>query len=61
MNEALPVVAGLDDPVRRSQFAGLLADLAGVPISLVSVGPERTQTISRRTGPRTSGLRRVVA
>lgn len=31
----LPVVAGLDDPVRRNQYAGLLADLAAVSPSSV--------------------------
>jgi DNA primase len=31
VREALPVVAGLRDPVLRGQYAGRLADLAGVP------------------------------
>ncbi len=30
VQRALPIVAGLDDPVRRDQYVGMLADLTGV-------------------------------
>jgi adenylosuccinate synthase len=41
-------------PAEASAYVDLLEDLAGVPITLVSVGPERTQTIVRtgRVSPR---------
>ena len=45
-------------PVPALRYLDALEDLAGVPISLVSVGPERSQTIERR--PATAN-RRVVA
>ena len=38
-------LAGLPDAARR--YVSAVEDLAGVPIVLVSVGPERTQTIER--------------
>ena len=41
VDEALPIVAGLEDPVRRSEYAGLLADLAGVSTSAVLLKLER--------------------
>ncbi|MGH2653331.1 MAG: DNA primase [Actinomycetota bacterium] len=41
VQEALPIVAGLQDSVRRSQYAGLLADLAGVSPSAVLLELER--------------------
>jgi DNA primase len=41
VREALPVVAGLKDPVLRSQYAGRLADLAGVSPTEVSLELER--------------------
>ena len=37
-------------PVAALRYLDALEDLAGVPITLVSVGPERTQTITRRAG-----------
>ena len=37
----LPIVAGLDDEVRRQEYAGLLADLAGVSASSVFTELER--------------------
>jgi adenylosuccinate synthase len=48
-------------PAEASAYVDLLEDLAGVPITLVSVGPERTQTIVRtgRISPRP--LRAVAA
>jgi adenylosuccinate synthase len=48
-------------PPETSAYVDLLEDLAGVPITLVSVGPERTQTIVRtgRISPRP--LRAVAA
>jgi DNA primase len=41
VNEALPIVAGLDDPVRRSEYAGMLADLAGVSANSVAMSLDR--------------------
>jgi DNA primase len=41
VREALPIVAGLDDPVRRSQYGGMLADLAGVSPSAVLMDLDR--------------------
>jgi DNA primase len=41
VNEALPIVAGLEDPVRRSEYAGLLADLAGVSVNSVALSLDR--------------------
>jgi adenylosuccinate synthase len=45
-------------PVAALRYLDALEQLAGVPIRLVSVGPERTQTITRQPG---SAKRRVVA
>ncbi len=42
-------LAGLPDAARR--YVSAVEDLAGVPIVLVSVGPERTQTIERAWRP----------
>jgi len=39
---AMPMVAGLKDPVRRQQYAHLLADLVGVPESSVLAKLQRT-------------------
>lgn len=39
---ALPIVAGLSDSVLRSQYAGRLADLAGVSVTDVGLELERT-------------------
>jgi adenylosuccinate synthase len=47
-----------DMPPEASAYVDLLEDLAGVPITLVSVGPERTQTIVR-TGRVATGHARV--
>jgi adenylosuccinate synthase len=52
-------LAGLPDAARR--YVSAVEDLAGVPIVLVSVGPERTQTIERawrpmRRRPATAGI-----
>jgi DNA primase len=41
VNEALPIVAGLEDPVRRGEYAGLLADLAGVSANSVALSLDR--------------------
>lgn len=40
---ALPVVAGLEDPVRRDQYGGLLAELAGASASSVQLELERAR------------------
>jgi adenylosuccinate synthase len=48
-------LAGLPENARR--YVTALEELAGVPIVLVSVGPERTQTIERAWRP----VRRRVA
>ena len=47
-----------DLPERARRYVSALEELAGVPIVLVSVGPERTQTIERAWRPmrRQSGL-----
>jgi len=42
-------LAGLPDAARR--YVTAIEELAGVPIVLVSVGPERTQTIERASRP----------
>lgn len=55
VQDALPVVAGLDDPVRREQYAGLLADLAGASPSSILLELERRgrrpDTAARRREP----------
>jgi len=43
VREALPVVEGLDDLVRREQYAGMLADLTGVTTSTVLLELERRE------------------
>ncbi len=54
-----------DLPPNAAAYVARLEELAGVPITLVSVGPERTQTIVRREpagaaeGPRAPGHRRL--
>jgi adenylosuccinate synthase len=40
-----------DLPEKARQYVTALEELAGVPIVLVSVGPERTQTIERAWRP----------
>ncbi len=47
-------------PAEAAAYVDALEELAGVPITLVSVGPERTQTIIR-TGRVASGPRRAAA
>jgi adenylosuccinate synthase len=49
-----------DLPPDAAAYVDALEELAGVPITLVSVGPERTQTIVR-TGRVVSGTRRTAA
>ena len=49
-----------DLPPEAASYVDALEELAGVPITLVSVGPERTQTIVR-TGRVASTTRRTVA
>jgi DNA primase len=51
VNEALPIVAGLEDPVRRSEYAGLLADLAGVSPNSVALSLDRMGRGSRASEP----------
>jgi DNA primase len=46
---ALPIVQGLQDPVRRGQYAGLLADLTGVSASDIQL------ELSRTSGPADDG------
>ena len=54
-----PSRSALELPVAARRYVDALEDLAGVPITIVSVGPERTQTIARGTFP--AGEARVVA
>jgi DNA primase len=42
VRETLPIVSGIDDPVLRSRYAGVLADLAGAPPSSVLLELERS-------------------
>lgn len=49
VNEGLPIVAGLEDPVRRSEYAGLLADLAGVSVNSVALSLDRLGRGTRQT------------
>lgn len=55
VQEALPIVTGLEDPVRREQYAGMLADLAGVSSSSVLLELERQ---GPRRGPEPGAPRR---
>lgn len=51
VDEALPLIQGLTDPVRRTQYAHLLADLAGVDASAVVSKLQRaTRTAARPPG-----------
>jgi len=49
---ALPIVAGLDDEVRRQEYAALLADRAGVSASSVFAELERLPATGEAPGPR---------
>lgn len=49
---ALPVVEGLDDLVRREQYAGMLADLTGVTTSTVLLELERRDEGPARREPK---------
>jgi DNA primase len=51
VNEALPIVAGLDDDVRRSEYTGMLADLAGVSANSVALSLDRMGRGSRGAEP----------
>jgi DNA primase len=51
VREALPVVAGLKDPVLRSQYAARLADLVGVSPTEVSLELERAGRPVEGPGP----------
>jgi DNA primase len=51
VNEALPIVAGLEDEVRRSEYAGMLADLAGVSVNSVALSLDRLGRGSRVAEP----------
>ncbi|MEA2623474.1 MAG: adenylosuccinate synthase [Chloroflexota bacterium] len=56
--EELDGVREMDDlPPAAAAYVDRIEELAGVPIALVSVGAERTQTIERR--PRSAPLRRL--
>jgi len=52
---AVPIVAGLQDPVRREQYASLLADRAGVQVESVLL------ELDRAAGPETPGERPAAA
>ncbi|HWC32165.1 MAG TPA: DNA primase [Actinomycetota bacterium] len=47
----MPIVAGLDDPVRRSEYAGMLADLAGVDVESVLLELARRPAGGDGAGP----------
>lgn len=61
--EALPMIVGLTDPVRRSEYAHLLSELAGVAESSVATALQRTgagkQPEYRAAAPRSSAQGRV--
>jgi adenylosuccinate synthase len=44
-----------DLPANARAYVAALASLAGVPITLVSVGPERTQTVTLDSRPLAAG------
>ncbi|OGN86938.1 MAG: adenylosuccinate synthase [Chloroflexi bacterium GWC2_73_18] len=46
-------------PGNARRYVDALEEMAGVPISIISVGPERTQTIERRARPRRDVAGRV--
>jgi len=46
-------------PGNARRYVDALEEMAGVPISIISVGPERTQTIERRARPRRGVAGRV--
>lgn len=50
IQSALPIVSGLDDPVRRERYAGMLADLAGVSTSSVLLELERAPRPAEQSG-----------
>jgi DNA primase len=52
--EALPILEGLADPVRRSEYVGLLADLAGVSETSVA------ESLRRRLGGRPQEVAKTV-
>ena len=51
VNEALPIVAGLEDEVRRSEYAGMLADLTGVSVNSVALSLDRMGRAGRAAEP----------
>jgi DNA primase len=57
VQETLSIVAGLDDPVLRSRYAGVLAELVGVPASSVLLKLEPTPQNDRRPTPRAREVR----
>jgi adenylosuccinate synthase len=51
-SEPIHQIRSLSDlPEAARRYVSAIEDLAGVPIVLVSVGPERTQTIERAWRP----------
>jgi adenylosuccinate synthase len=51
-DEPIHTVRALADlPENARRYVSAVEDLAGVPVVLVSVGPERTQTIERAWRP----------
>lgn len=57
VHETLPIVAGLDDPVLRSRYAGILAELVGVNSSDVLLELEPTPQGELRTAARAQEVR----
>jgi adenylosuccinate synthase len=61
-NEAIHDVRALGDlPETARRYVSALEREAGVPIALISVGPERTQTIERAARPSRRGIARPPA
>jgi adenylosuccinate synthase len=61
MEEIHDVRALSDLPEHTRRYVSRLEELAGVPIVLISVGPERTQTIERAARPYRRGVARPPA
>jgi DNA primase len=59
VRETLPIVAGLDDSVLRSRYAGVLANLVGVTSSSVLLELERSPRTESREVGRPQEVRKV--
>jgi adenylosuccinate synthase len=58
-SEEIHDVRSLNDlPENARRYVSALEQQAGVPIALISVGPERTQTIERAARPARRGIAR---